>query len=380
MYNYFNKIFLWSKIQDEIGEPPWEYDFLYNLPESEYPKYLAKIFKYRTGEKLPLSKKLRIENGELKINYEIDKKRCKTFNQKIQWLKLYDSTQLKRDCTDKIKVRDYVKEKIGEEYLKPVLQIIPNESHETVRCHCEQANDHLMSAWQSTLKSEHIMDCRADIIMSLSARNDVNTYFDRIDFDKLPNSFVIKTNHGSKWQYIIKNKNEYLNNMRLFEYTKRKITGWLEQEYWCWNGFEMQYKGIEPKILIEPLMREDINKEPDNIHVFCFNGIPKLYVRIQNDTIALYDNNFNIIDDTLSKYDKKANKHNDNLINQSFDLTVKLIKNFHAKFVRVDYLIYQNKIYFEEFTFSPYSGFHNFNKDWNLKLGNLLNIGENYEF
>ena len=144
--------------KDEIGEPPWNYYFLKTLPESEYPKYLAKIYHYRTCEKLPLSLKLKIENGKLKINYFIDKKRCKTFNQKIQWLKLYGVTPLMRDCTDKVKVRDYVKEKIGSEYLKPVLQIIPNESHETMRCYCEQTNNHLMSAWQSIEESEHTID------------------------------------------------------------------------------------------------------------------------------------------------------------------------------------------------------------------------------
>ena len=95
----------WNKIQDGIGEPPWEYSFLRNLPESEYPKYLKKIYKYRTGENLNLNQP-------------------KTFYEKLQWFKLYGVTPLMQDCTDKVKVRDYVKEKIGEEYLKPVLQII----------------------------------------------------------------------------------------------------------------------------------------------------------------------------------------------------------------------------------------------------------------
>ena len=162
-------IFKFLKIQDGIGEPPWEYAFLYNLSESEYPKYLAKIFKYRTGKNLNL-------------------KHPKTFNEKIQWIKLYGVTDLMRKCTDKVAVRDYVKNKIGEEYLKPVLQIILNESHETVRCHCEQVNDNLGLARQSTDGSHDILDCRADNKMSLSARNDgelddVSTYFDKINFD-----------------------------------------------------------------------------------------------------------------------------------------------------------------------------------------------------
>ena len=92
-------------------------------------------------------------------------------------------------------------------------------------------------ARQSGDISHDILDCRADIKVSSSARlrfpkfqfrenrvlaeyndgelEDVTTYFDQIDFDKLPDSFVIKTNHGCKWQYIIKDKKEFLQNKRL---------------------------------------------------------------------------------------------------------------------------------------------------------------------
>ncbi len=262
--------------KDGIGEPPWEYDFLYNLPESEYPKYLAKIFNYRTGEKLPL----RFDFG--KKAWVIDKNKCKTFNQKIQWLKLYDSTPLKRDCTDKIKVRDYVKEKIGEEYLKPVLQI------------CDS--------------------------------------FDEIDFDKLPNSYVIKCNHGCKWQYMIKNKKEFLNTKPIFELAKRNMIGWLEQEFWAWNGFELQYKGIEPKILIESLLRDEINKNSEEIQFYCFNEIPKFIVRLQDRYISLYDENLNIIDNVLIENDIQINKPVDDLLNQSLVLSKDLSENF--SFVR----------------------------------------------
>ena len=157
-----------------------------------------------------------------------------------------------RDCTDKVKVREYVKENIGEEYLKPVLQIIPNESHETVHCHCEQVNDNSGLARQSGDISHDIPDCRVAQMTAaprlrfpkfqfrenrvLAEYNDresnaVSAYFDKIDFDKLPNSFVIKTNHGCKWQYIIKDKNEFLKNKRLFDIVKKNITGWLEQDY-----------------------------------------------------------------------------------------------------------------------------------------------------
>ena len=348
--------------KDKIGEPPYLYNFLANLPESEYPKYLKKIYKYKTGENLNL-------------------KHPKTFNEKIQWIKLYGVTPLMRDCTDKVKVRDFVKERIGEEYLKPVLQIIPNESKETMRCHCEQVNDNSGLARQSTDGSNDKMDCRADIKMTLSARNDgelddVSTYFDKIDFDKLPNSFVIKTNHGCKWQYIIKDKNEFLNTPKLIEIVKNQITGWLEQDYSFFNGFEMQYGNISPKILIEPLLRNEINTPCKQIQTYCFNGVPKFIIYIHNNSeITLYDGNFNIIEDFFEFEEEKRNIEADNFTKQSFDLSIKLLNKTNFHFVRVDLMIYKNKLYFEELTFTPYSGFYsNIQKNNDIKLGRLLQI------
>ena len=381
--------FQWRKFQDGMGEPPYEYDFLYNLPESEYPKYLAKIFNCKTGEKLPL------HFDFCKKSWIIDKNKCKTFNQKIQWIKLYGVTDLMRDCTDKVKVRDYVKEKIGEEYLKPVLQIIPNDTsvianHNSIlggEAIQEEVEQMTMGKNKET-KSINFLDChgteKAVVPRNDRKSDDVSTYFDQIDFDKLPDSFVLKCNHGCKWQYIIKDKNLFLQNKRLFELVKKNITGWLEQEYWVWEGFELQYKGIEPKILIEPLMRENINISCWQIHVYCFNGKAEYIIQLQNDyKMIAFDRNINIADCFISHNEKVNNIKYKNLINQSIDLSEKLAKNFN--FVRVDWMIADSgyikqksnlpqvkTIYFGETTFTPYSGLILANKKLNLKLGNLM--------
>ena len=365
IFKFFNQF------QDRIGEPPWKYDFLCSLPESEYPKYLAKIFNYRTGEKLPLSHGV------------IDKNRCKTFNQKLQWLKLYGVTDLMRKCTDKVAVRDYVKEKIGEEYLKPVLQIIPNETS-VIASRNGILDGEAIQPIEKNIQKQ--LDCRADNKMPPSARNDgkledVSTYFDQINWDKLPNAFVIKCNHGCKWHYIIKDKEEFLQNKRLFNTVKQNITGWLEQEYWCWGGFEMQYatfqeKGIEPKILIEPLLRNDINLPGSRIQIYFFNSSPEFIIKIHNPKeITIYDKNFKIVDDVFGFSENKIYAEVDDLINQTFVLSKQIIKDKNINFVRVDWMIYKNKPYFEELTFSPYSGFHRFrNKKNNIKLGNFINL------
>ena len=362
--------------KNKISDPPWDYDFLVNLPENEYPKYLKKIFKYRTGEDLSLKR----EHGQLVI----DKKKCKTFNQKIQWLKLYDTTDLKRRCTDKVAVRDYAAEKIGSEYLKPVLQIIPS-----LNCDC-----HVIARNNSTLGDESIQRKRSqkavhenwemksnnqpDCHVAIAPRNDgqlnnVLTYFDQIDFDKLPNSFVIKCNHGCKWQYIIKDKEAFLQNKRLFDIVRRNMTGWLEQDYSFWGGFEMQYKGIEPKILIEPLMRDEINIPCHEIQVYCFSGKAKFAIKLKNGKqTILYNQELNIIDDIFSEDDIPENEFADNNLRLAVRFSEKLAVKFN--FVRIDWMLYQNKLYFEEFTFTPYSGFKKINTKFNSILGEFINI------
>ena len=371
MYNIVN---IFKK--DGISNPPWDYYFLKNLNEKEYPKYLAKLFYLNTGEKLPL--KWNFKNRA----WIIDKKGCKTFNQKLQWIKLYGVTPLMRDLTDKVKVRDYVKEKIGEEYLKPVLQIIPNKSHETMGCHCEQVNDNLGLAWQSKGKSNDKIDChdtQNEVVSRLrfpkfqfrenwvlaeyndGESSDVTTYFDKIDFDKLPNAFVLKANHGCKWQYIIKDKEQFLKNKRLFEIVKKNTTGWLEQDYSFWEGFELNYHDIKPKILIEPLLREEINTHSKQIQVYFSNNLPKLVIKIHNEKeITIWDENLKITTDPFGFEEEIINIEADELIKQTFVLSKQLVKDLNTIILRIDWMIYKDKPYFEEFTFTPYSGFKNF--------------------
>ena len=346
--------------KNKLVKPLYDYYFLLNLEEIEYPKYLAKMFKLRTGETLPLCFEFKIKN------WVIDKNKCKTFNQKIQWIKLYGITDLMRKCTDKVLVREYVSEKIGSEYLKPAIQIIYNCSPST----------------GGRGRGEGIA----------LATKDVSTCFDQIDFDKLPDSFVIKCNHGCKWHYIIKNKEKYLSNKKLVEITKRQITGWLEQEFWAFGGFEMQYKNLKPKIIIEPLLRDEININPREIEIYCFNGIPKIYVNVKygiKREITFYNEDFSFSDLILHPDGNNEIKKEepDDLLKHAVELSrILCLKNPSPQpspargegaifnFVRTDWLIYKNKLYFNELTFTPYSGFIKFDKKWNKKLGSWLEI------
>jgi len=286
----------------------FNYDFMMSLKEKDYPKYLSKAYFIKTGKKLNLRKP-------------------ETLNEKIQWLKIYDNLPIKAQLTDKVLVRDWVKDKIGEEYLKPVLQI------------CDK--------------------------------------FEDIDFDKLPESFIIKCNHGCKWNVVVRKKKEYLNNKKIYNISMKIINNWLSQTFFGYSDFETQYKNITPKIIIEPLMRENADAEgkEKEIYIFCFNSLPKIFHRYEFDTeknkrvYTTLDENY----DYVNIFSNTEAKEADNILKQAVELSKKLAENF--KFVRVDWFIFKEKLYFEEMTFTPLSGYINFvDKDLDIKLGNMLSL------
>ena len=293
------------------GNAYFKYDFIISLKEKDYPKYLSIVYFYKMRKKLNL-------------------KHPKTLSEKIQWLKIYDTTPLKAQLTDKVSVRDWVKQKISEKYLKPVLQIFDN--------------------------------------------------FDAINWDSLPNSFIIKCNHGCKWQAVIKNKNEFLDNKKLYSFVKNKISGWLSQSFFGYSDFEVQYKYIiNHKIIIEPLLREDINNpfKDKGIRVFCFNSQPKIiyYYEGANNSdfrnYSAFDENYKPTDLSFSIDSRYVAKEADEILKKAVDLSKVLAKDF--KFVAVDWFIFQDKLYFEEMTFTPYSGFF-FNEESDIKMGKMLNL------
>lgn len=303
MFAKFKKLILHNK---GIPEPPYEYNFLLNLPESEYPQYLKKIFKTVTGDDLNL-------------------KNPKTFNEKIQWLKLYDTTSLKSRLTDKVLVREWIKNKIGDEYLKPCLQV------------CSSFND--------------------------------------INFDNLPNAFIIKCNHGCKWQFKIKDKEKFLKNKNMYNSIKMIFSEWLEQTFFPWAGFEMQYKDIKPQLIIEPFLA-GINDTPEEIEIYCFNGQPKFSQKITYSipaTSTVYDENLKETDFTFNRNYIKTHLDIDDNLKKAIKLSEKLAEGF--KLVRIDWFNCKDKIYFNEMTFTPFSGFFDFaDSEMNKKLGDMLDL------
>lgn len=157
----------------------------------------------------------------LKISYHLKTKRNldlnnpKTYSEKINWLKVYDHNPLYTTLVDKYEVRNYVKERIGEEYLFPLLGV-----------------------W-----------------------NNVN----EIDFDKLPEKFVLKCTHDFGSVIIVEDKK--LMNVRLI---KKQLNAQLKYNFY-YRGREWAYKNVKPRVIAEKFM-EDGNKRLIDYKFFCFNG------------------------------------------------------------------------------------------------------------
>ena len=253
--------------------------------------------------------------------YDLDLDNPKTLSEKMMWLRVYDNTPLKTQCADKYLVREYVKEKIGEEYLIPLLGVYDN--------------------------------------------------FDDIDFDSLPNQFVMKCNHGSGYNIIVKDKTNFDK-----ESAKEKINKWLNEDFGTLYG-EIHYSSIKRKIIIEQYI-ENLDGDIEDYKYFCFGGKAHSIMYCTDRASGVVKNSFFDLDWNNLKFHyfgelltkETTAPTNLKLMNE---LAEKLSKDF--KHVRVDLYNIEGKIYFGELTFTGYGGYYNFNPpEWNLKLGELLDL------
>ncbi len=252
----------------------------------------------------------------------LDLDKPKTFNEKIQWLKLYDSTAEKTRLADKYLVRDWIKERIGEEYLIPLLGV-----------------------WDR---------------------------FEDIDFDTLPDQFVLKANHGSGWNVIVKDK-ESLN----IEATRTKFNNWMKKNFAFCNGLELHYKDIEPKIIAEKYIKTDSGSVND-YKFFCFNGnIELIWVdanRYEGQHIRnIYSPDWELLLVTKDYPNDAGMDLKPECYEKMNELARILSKDFIC--VRVDFYEVDGKIYFGEMTFTSGSGYGRFNPpEFDYELGSKLKL------
>ncbi|MFA9396901.1 MAG: ATP-grasp fold amidoligase family protein [Clostridiaceae bacterium] len=243
-----------------------------------------------------------------------------TFNEKLQWLKLHNRNPDYTMKVDKYAVRKYIEDTIGIRYLIPLLGV-----------------------WEK---------------------------FDDIDFECLPNQFVLKCTHDSGSFYICKDKNNIDRNM-----LKKKYNNNMKSNLF-WHGREWPYKDAVPRIICEEFLEEEIC----DYKFYCFNGIAKFFYIAKGDNtkgtlkMNFYDMNWNRCpfyrnDHKPLDYDPIRPKNFEEMI----DIVNKLCGGY--SFVRVDLFNVAGKIYFGELTFSPGSGFTPFSPpEYEQNIGSWINL------
>jgi len=260
------------------------YSRKYTRPEN-YAKALEKSYYRTTGKNMD-------------INHP------ETYSQKMQWLKLYDPNKMRSELTDKVKVRDWITNTIGEQYLIPIYGVYDS--------------------------------------------------FDDIDFDVLPDSFVIKTNHGSGWNIVVPDKKQFDKKE-----ARKKINKWMKIDYSFWTVFEIHYSAIKPKIIIEKYVT-DHNGELNDYKFLCFNGVCKYvwvdFDRSTNHKRNVYDMNWNLQPWNQFTYGNKLGGgiHKPENFEEMANIANQLCKGFIH--VRVDLYNVDGKVYFGEMTFTNGSG------------------------
>ena len=250
-----------------------------------------------------------------------DLKNPQAFTEKIQYIKLYERTELRKLVADRIRVREFVSERTGDNHLIPLI----GNYEELTR-----------NVW-----------------------------------DSLPDQFVLKANHGCGMLEIVKDK-QITNYRRIYRETEK----WKQTDY-SKIGREWVYKNLPRTIVAEDLLLDTTGSIPEDYKFFCFHGQVKIiqidFNRFGDQRRNLYDKEFNLLDATLlyPNYDRPVEKP-DNL-EQAIEIAETLSAAFN--FIRVDLYLMENNIYFGELTNYPGNGFVQFSpKSFDYKIGSLLKL------
>lgn len=294
------------------------------LNKHSVKKVLNMLLKLLTDEQV-----VKIQH-KLALGSKLNLNTPKRFTEKIQWYKLNYRDPLMTKCADKFLVRDYIKKKGYEDILVNLFQVCDNSSE--------------------------------------------------IDFDKLPNSFVIKSNNGSSTNLFIKNKEKVD-----FNRIKEQVNSWNIVNTILF-GKEWAYYNIEPKIVIEELLVEPENNQSELIDYkfYCFNGFAKfIAVDLNKSTVHnrnFYDLNWNLLDVETKLPKRVKSKHSVSKpdgFNYMLEIANSIAKDF--PFVRVDFYWVNRKVYFGETTFYPWSGCVKFTPDnFDYEIGNYFTLPKRF--
>ncbi|MDR1584299.1 MAG: glycosyl transferase [Prevotellaceae bacterium] len=302
------KIFAkWGTIKKRIRNPYWLFYYFIRvtgigriMPDKHYLKLQYKCF----------------------FNKSLDLKNSKTFNEKLQWLKLYNRITSHVKMVDKAAVKDYIASIIGKEYIIATLGV-----------------------WNK---------------------------FDDIRFDLLPNQFVLKCTHDSGSVIICKDKSNFD-----FKLAKEKINKSLSRNFY-YPGREWIYKNIKPRIIAEKYMVDESNVELKDYKIFCFNGSPKI-IQVDFNRFSAHRRNLYSIKWELIPAELCYPNDSKTIIEQpkSLELMLDIARKLSSQiaFLRVDLYSIKETIYFGELTFYPGSGYEKFIPDeWDDIMGSWLKL------
>ena len=256
---------------------------------------------------------------KMEKNETLNLERPSTFNEKIQWLKLYESTPMKNRLSDKLFIRKWAKEKIGEEFLIPLIGVYDK--------------------------------------------------FTDIDFKKLPNRFKIICNHGNGYDILINDKTQFN-----FIEAKEKVDKWMNENYAFKSNLEIEYRNIPHKILVEDYFPND-GEDIQDYYFLCFYGNPK-FLLINDNLYSIHKNNFIDLKENLLPNKKNYNIFNLNdskCLDKMIKLAYLLSQNF--TYVKAHFCIIKNKIYFRELKFTTSIETENIiPKNLDRKLASLIKL------
>ena len=280
--------------------------------------YLLCKFAFLFPDKLYLTLLYRARFGR-KINWDSPQ----TYNEKIQWLKLYDRNPEYVKMVDKYAVKQYISQLIGPQHVIPLLGV-----------------------WDSP---------------------------DEIDFDNLPNQFVLKCNHDSGKVIICKDKKELDVN-----FTKKELKKALKCNFYR-KTREWPYKNVPRKIIAEEYMVDESGYELKDYKFFCFDGVPRCF-KIDFGRFTEHHANYYDINGTLLPFGEQEvpSVPREKLpMPRALPKMIEVAKELSQRipFVRVDLYEIKGNVYFGELTFYPAGGLGKITPaEWDYKLGELIHL------
>ena len=262
-----------------------------------------------------------------KLGYKLNLKNPQTFNEKLNWFKIYNRQSLYTSLADKYAVKQYVADKIGEQY------VVSN-----------------LGVWNS---------------------------FDEIDFDSLPNQFVLKCTHDSSGAIVCRDKNSFD-----VDEARKKVDFVMKMNYF-YACREWPYKNIPHRIIADVLLDDGSGHELNDYKFWCFNGKPTyMYCTVKSSREKIYENfydmDFNPVDidhgwpRRTQEFEKPA------AFEEMKSLAAKLSERI--PFVRIDFFYVNGKVYFGEYTFFDWAGLQPFKTyELDCRLGQLIQLPSPYK-